>query len=171
MRRILFNVASLASAVILLATIALIIVHRWVDPAPFRLSFGQEFHVSVTDGFGDELAGRLALFNDKDEGPYRGSMISVNGGPYPIKTGFGDTAGIYYRHFRWPSQKLWTLMVSLWYPLAISAPLPALWLWLRLGRKQKPGHCPACGYDCRASVATCPECGATLSDADTETAD
>lgn len=46
---------------------------------------------------------------------------------------FGDTLGIYYRYFRWTvsGATLWTLSVSLVYPLAMFTVLPLVWAWRR----------------------------------------
>jgi len=42
---------------------------------------------------------------------------------------YGDFPGLYYRHFEWmrtPTE--WTLALSLWYPIALVAVLPLVWL-------------------------------------------
>jgi hypothetical protein len=58
------------------------------------------------------------------------------------KKGF-DLPGVYYRHFRFPlePEPLWTLRLSLDYPLVISAIFPLLWLnqVLRAPRKRAEG--------------------------------
>src|SRR5688500_834208 len=49
------------------------------------------------------------------------------------------------------------------WPIALLAGLlPLRWLVRAVGTKRawKAGHCPACGYDLRASSGQCPECGA-----------
>ena len=58
--------------------------------------------------------------------------------------------------------RCWMFRLPLWWPLALSLPLPTLWLGLALRnrRRKPPGLCPACGYDLRAAPDRCPECGA-----------
>ena len=57
-----------------------------------------------------------------------------------------------------------TVMVPMWLPAALTAPLPALWLATRTRRQRRrrraeSGLCARCGYDLRASTGRCPECG------------
>lgn len=75
-------------------------------------------------------------------------------------------------NFRWleaeisdvsPDQvgKTWSFGVRL-LPLALlTGLLPGLWLWTTIQRRRRmrPGHCPGCGYDLRATPERCPECG------------
>jgi uncharacterized protein (TIGR03382 family) len=42
-----------------------------------------------------------------------------------------------------------------------AALLPALYAIRRRRRPERPGLCPACGYDLRATPGRCPECGTT----------
>jgi hypothetical protein len=52
-----------------------------------------------------------------------------------------------------------------WLAISAFAIAPALCLWRlfrdgRVRRRERTGHCPACGYDLRATPERCPECGA-----------
>ena len=54
------------------------------------------------------------------------------------------------------------IVIPHWSILAIAFPVTAAMLvysW-RTRRHTAPGHCPACGYDLRATPGRCPECGA-----------
>jgi len=49
---------------------------------------------------------------------------------------------------------LWFVEGVLGLPLALGT-----WQMLRARRRPKPGMCPQCGYDLRATPVRCPECG------------
>ncbi len=107
-----------------------------VDPTKTRISLGDNFHVSLL--VRRDIDARIVFFNNAGYGPYQGSLVAVGavGSPpqeYPKRVGFGDWLGIYYRHFRWPDEVLWTLSVSLWYPMVFFAlcALIAWWRWKR----------------------------------------
>jgi hypothetical protein len=118
-------------------TLALPVAAIWINPWDHHLSLTSRFHVGVR---GPGWNTRLVFFNDADYGPYRGSIIGVvddQGNTYPPlerAVYFGDTAGVYYRYFRWTDSSLWTLMVLIWYPAALFAILPA-WSWFRRVRR------------------------------------
>ena len=60
------------------------------------------------------------------------------------------------------------LRVPFWLPVLVTAALPAFRAAVFAGRRrrrrrrQKCGLCLVCGYDLRASVDRCPECGTTI---------
>jgi hypothetical protein len=56
---------------------------------------------------------------------------------------------------------LWNLEMPYWLLALLSAPLPAVWVvvWRRDRFRRRPGCCPGCGYDLRATPGRCPECG------------
>ena len=128
LKRRIFNTISLISAVLLVCTISLGTWSFWTDPRTDCLSMGDEFHVAVQYG-------RVSFFNVKNYGPYHGSIISLSSskdsadGVFAVRRGFGDACGIYYRYFRWAESGdvLWTLSVSLVYPLILFAVLPTVW--------------------------------------------
>jgi hypothetical protein len=101
---------------------------------PRFISLSPNLHVSV-GGLG--FFG-IELFNCAECGPYRGSIVAIDGGG-PTTEGF-DAPGIYYRLHRYAVGDLifpngfewWTLRISIWYPLVITAILPAIWLPRRL---------------------------------------
>jgi len=137
-----FNIASFASAVMLAFTTALWAGAFVLDPCEHHLSITDSFHIGVLRGPEHSLVGRLAFFSD-DMGPYQGSIICLSdeeGRPArPIRQiKFGDACGVYYRYFHFldTGGTLWTLMVSLVYPVAAFSLLPAMWVWRR--RRRSP---------------------------------
>jgi hypothetical protein len=134
-----FSIASLVSAVLLGCTALLWLSAFVLDPWSNRLSVTGDFHIAVWGGCDGPPLGRLVFFNDKRYGPYRGSIISVSGYKEPAEVRcWGDAFGVYYRYFRWSGSgaTLWTLMISLAYPLAMFSFLPAGWLWVRWRRSR-----------------------------------
>lgn len=148
-----FNGLSLVSAVFAGCTVILWLATFAITPWDHRVSLTDNFQISVWSGFRGDTFGRLVIFNDAKYGPYRGSIVAL-GGPdsrevrwgwhtadddydfgvitYTNPNGtidrwrFCDLPGIYLRHFHFHDQQtLWTLMVSLWYPLILFSILPA----------------------------------------------
>jgi hypothetical protein len=119
------KIATAVSLVLLIASLALLPVSACLDPSRQFLSLSSSFHVTVWQA-------RVVAFNDASYGPYHGSTIAVSsvgvdGVVHPLdheEVKFGDSWGIYYRYFRWPNATLWTLMVSLIYPILAFAALP-----------------------------------------------
>lgn len=158
MRRHWFHIASLMSGVLAAITVALWLVTFLASP---RLPLTRHFNLGIWKGFSGEKLGMLEAFNDSKYGPYNGSIIAISDDKHPPKavwdwrvgenygagkkyifdgkgaiqvtTTDADFPGIYYRHFQWPNtpQPLWTLMVSLWYPLFFFSVLPSVWILRR----------------------------------------
>lgn len=84
------------------------------NPWRHYISLGNSLHLGVWNRGVDS---RVVVFNDSHYGPYRGSIITLQDSATPLRTEFGDTCGIYFRHFEWTGSSLWTLMVSIWYPI------------------------------------------------------
>jgi hypothetical protein len=125
MKSRIFNTLSLISALLVACTVVSWPWSYKTDPRVDRLSIGDSFHVGV-------YRGRLEFFSLKI-GPYHGSTISLGDGSEISRWGFGDAYGIYYRYFRWADSGavLWTLSVSLSYPMIVFAVLPTIWGWKR----------------------------------------
>lgn len=161
MLRRLLNISIYISMLMLGLLLTSAIASIWINPWPHHVSVSKRFHIGV-DNAGSDFDIRLVFFNNDNYGPYRGSMMQVDGNPvYDREVAPGDKAGIYYRYFRLGPYVLWTLMVSIWYPIGLFAPLSIIGFF-RLIRKQlhKPaGICHHCGYDLRATPDACPECG------------
>ncbi len=99
-------------------TVILLVLSLAMNPWDHRISLSDDFHVGL-------WAGRAVFFNDAEYGPYRGSIIGLTDSdgnadpPLEREIKWGDSLGVYFRYFRWPDSTLWTLMVSLLWPLAI----------------------------------------------------
>ncbi|HZZ43718.1 MAG TPA: hypothetical protein VFE58_12335 [Tepidisphaeraceae bacterium] len=61
--------------------------------------------------------------------------------------------------YRGQTSRMWCC--PLWQVMALSFPLAALFAKHTISRRRRAqtGHCPACGYDLRATPDRCPECG------------
>jgi hypothetical protein len=108
---------TLAGVTLLLSALTFV-----VDPWNHFVSLSSHVHIGVWRIRGDSL-GRVMFFSDAHYGPYRGSLIDLEYGdvvvsPFDRRVEWGDTCGIYYRWFhRTDGKTLWTLALSLWYPL------------------------------------------------------
>jgi hypothetical protein len=124
------NTLSLISALLLACTVSLWVWSFWSNPGKNYLSLSNSFHIGSNHG-------RVDFFNEKS-GPYHGSIISLclttkfGEDVFSERREFGDALGVYYRYFRWADSGavLWTLSVSLAYPLVVLAVLPVIWCWL-----------------------------------------
>lgn len=137
------NLALMASAVLAVGILLLGLTMRVAAPCELRLSLSPNLHIGVSSARGSGALGRVEIFNDA-YGPYRGSIIGLVGAdgeiypPLDREIAWGDKWGVYYRYFRSQDGSiLWTLSVSLWYPLLASAAFPLgrlLWRCNRAGK-------------------------------------
>ena len=75
-------------------------------------------------------------------------------GPYPVHfslTEFDFVNDQYNGGF--------VLWLSLWPLVALLILANAFWFWRDWRNRRRPGFCPKCGYDLRATPNRCPECG------------
>jgi hypothetical protein len=130
----LLNIVAAVCTALLSISVLLLLVAPLLDPIDNHLSLCRAFHVSAECRKFDS---RIVFFNDSVYGPYRGSVIGLaddDGNVYPPlqrQLSFGNAWGVYYRYFRWSDATLWTLTVSLWYPIVI---LSAIVIGVRRGR-------------------------------------
>ena len=134
MARRLFNTAAIGSATLTFVVLVAWLFAGFVNPCHHFVSFSDDCHFSIAARGVDA---RLEVFNNAEYGPYGGSVVGFVGSPnLPTVSGIGDFAGIYFRRLQWPNGDLiWTLSLSLVYPLLISVVLPAIWLARR--RRQR----------------------------------
>ena len=169
MRRKLFALAAAVSAVLCVSVCALWMAsfHRhWLPYWNWhrngfdyycyfyrgRLSYAKVFELPVPPVGGPELR------KWADSRPIaRGEWIGfeyARGEEVPYELGTSNST--------WPSahRKVFRVIVPAYALVALSA-MAILGCWIRRGRRPaKPGSCPACGYDLRATPDRCPECGA-----------
>lgn len=120
-----FKIGLLVSFGLLVACFAIFVAANYIDPRDHFISLSDDCHVSLCKR-------RIVIYNDSDYGPYTGSIISLSEETGPETTEFGDAWGIYFRHFRWlDGSVLWTLAVSLWYPVFLASILPGYWCMSR----------------------------------------
>ena len=83
----------------------------------------------------------------------------------PDQWGFGaperdvSVLGVRYRSGKVLIMDVRLLSLPFWAPVVAFAILPVVWV-IRRRRRPRPGTCPKCGYDLRATPERCPECGA-----------
>lgn len=119
--------ACLASAVLWTLSLIASFLTLALNPWDHCVTLTPDFRIGVWSGFGG-MDPVLVFFNE-DIGPYRGSLITVEGDPQPpvVTRVDWEFPRIYYRHIRWDDSLTWTLMVSLWYPLILLAIGPLIW--------------------------------------------
>jgi hypothetical protein len=81
----------------------------------------------------------------------------------PTVTGFGWTAKQWTPPLPFGRRQQWAVRIPKWFVILVTAALPALWLRRRaIHRHRQRAHqrlCVNCGYDLRATLDRCPECG------------
>jgi hypothetical protein len=125
-----FKLALTASAVFAVGILLLGLTMRIAAPCEMRLSLSPNLHIGVSNARRSGGLGRVEIFNDAS-GPNCGSIIGLVGAdgkiypPLDCEIAWGDARGAYNRYFRGQDGRmLWTLSVSLWYPLLASAAFP-----------------------------------------------
>jgi hypothetical protein len=143
-----FAVAAAASL-----TLAILLTLLWiVSPRPL-LGVGGRYFLSVQpNGFVFHMYGNV---------PYVGQSFGPSTG-----WAFGPLFYLYAPSD--PGQFERYVRVSCWAVILIFLVLPGIWFVMYrrqrlISHRRRSGLCIACGYDLRASVDRCPECGAAVS--------
>lgn len=122
MRNRILATCAAASVVIAVGLVMFSALSRDVNGFTGGFPLARSFHVGVFDG---------ALWFHSHSLPYTGGTLAMvrEGFPSPRTTGF-DFPGVYYRFIRLSlnPEPLWTLRLSLAYPVILSLVLPLLWL-------------------------------------------
>ena len=147
------TISVMVSAIVCGLLVVIFPVSYHLDPGKHGVAVTSSFHVCFFDGG--------VWFYSHDKQPYMGSITSIGlpdaheiyrgwhtaDGAYDVgqitfigkfgefvdKKNFCTLPGVYFRYFQVHGQirSLWTLMLSLWYPILLLAVLPALWIFRR----------------------------------------
>lgn len=129
-------ILTVVSGVVCLTVLVVLLISYQLDVERHGIAVTSGFHVGFFRGgvwfYGNEL-------------PYMGSIIQISsagapGSGYPplLDEAGVDFPGVYYRFFRFRSSTIWTLMVSLWYPVGLFVLLPVVWFFRNLKLRRGP---------------------------------
>ena len=124
--------ASITSQILIAILLVVFLLGFVASPSKHFLSMTDSIHVGVWNRGFDS---RIVVFNDDQNGPYRGSingLVGNDGEVYPKivqQRAFGDAYGVYYRFIQRADSSDWTFMISIWYPIAMFAIIPSLTLF------------------------------------------
>jgi hypothetical protein len=160
-RHRLCNLAAAVSAAALVLALAAASIAPNVDPLRQFLRLAGRCYLSLTGPPGNRS---VALFNDTSIGPHPVMVGIAGSSALPRVAGFAGIPGVYYQRIEWrDGTVIWRFLLSLSYPLTITAIMPLAWLIRTMGKRTPDSStCAACGYDLRATPQRCPECGTVL---------
>jgi hypothetical protein len=130
------RIGFVASLALCMASTVLFALSLVVNPWDHYLSLADDFHIGLWNG-------QIVFFNNADYGPYRGSIIGFvdeHGNVYPPlkrEVAWGYSLGVCFRYFRWiDDSTLWTLIVSLLWPIGVFGFPCLLMAWIRWRRRR-----------------------------------
>lgn len=173
MKRRLLNLLTALSLLLCVAVVAMWVRGLWVVDRFYRRTVHTNEAAHTTDSWvftsGRGVVSVIRqrhvtdLANDPPR-PYRGYDTFSPNEIRLVGDGFASKLG-----FHWfrdsdlqlpPEFSLRGVRLPYWLFFVVTATPPALWARHALFRRRhRPGMCPACGYDLRATPGRCPECG------------
>jgi hypothetical protein len=174
-----FNLATVVSAVLFVATCVLWVRSYWTVKELDGVTAIWHAEWKVASSYGelwfeqDQLVSGGAFDNKEVEEPYTEnwslgfSVVRLHGPFARSLVGsrfYGETLDVQGMNFSWWGTRIRFLAVPDWIVVTASLVLPMCYLMRRFrtcrrSRRHVSGLCLSCGYDLRATPHRCPECG------------
>ena len=155
MGRRLFNFATAVSLSLCLATAVL-----------WALSYDLAWHAGVKVFRNFRMGVNpmcVVIYNG--QAPLDDGIFSMTAAGSPTRDIDYELPGLFLHYYNGQlgstSGRWWTIDILFFWPLLLTAALPARWVWVRMPRRaEKRGLCHVCRYDLTGNISgVCPECG------------
>jgi hypothetical protein len=176
--RVLFNVATVVSMLLCVATCVLWVRGHYVEDSivwrrndAWRVLRSSSGHFIIDVNVSNWSGGQTGWLYAR-EPPNPNALADAKVSGYVLNVSPGDSWTRWERGgfawWRWKGRggnSIAMLAIPVWSVMAAKALLPVGWGLVRLHRSRirhrnwRVGRCPTCGYDLRATPDRCPECG------------